>query len=96
LREDWLDEVERRLSECDVIMPLISPDYLESNWAQWEIGYALGRSREKSVAIVPVLLRDAKLPRYLNQFNVIDARHLSTEELADKLRSFGSVEKATA
>jgi len=96
LGENWLDEIEKRLSECDVIMPLISPDFLESKWALWEMGYALGRSKEKGVTIVPVLVRDAKLPRYLNPFNVIDARNLSTAELAEKMRSFGSVEKASA
>ncbi len=77
LGEDWLDEIEKRLSECDVIMPLISPDFLESKWALWEMGYALGRSKDKGVTIVPVLLRDTKVPRYLNPFEMIDARNLS-------------------
>jgi len=60
------------------------------------MGYALGRSLDKGVEVVPILLRDAVLPRFLNRFSVIDARQLSANELADKMRAFGSAQKASA
>jgi len=94
--EDWAEQIEKRLADSDVIMLLITPSYLGFHWAQLEMGYALGRSLDKGVEVVPILLRDAVLPRFLNRFSVIDARQLSANELADKMRAFGSAQKASA
>ena len=49
--EDWFYEIDKRLTESDVIMLSISPVDQESHWAQIEMGYALGRSKEKGVVI---------------------------------------------
>jgi hypothetical protein len=51
--DDWQLEVESRIDQCRVFVPIITPRYLSSDWAKVEIdrAFATGRGQD----IVPVL-----------------------------------------
>lgn len=40
---EWQIEIERALSTCDLLVGLLHPSFIESQWCDQEIGYALGR-----------------------------------------------------
>jgi len=40
---EWQNEIETALNTCDLLVALIHPDFVMSNWCDQEIGYALGR-----------------------------------------------------
>lgn len=84
--EDWQQAIESALETASMFLFFISPDYLASNSAMFEIGFALSRAQESDVSIVPVLLRDAQLPDYIRRFQYIDAATLNPSEFADKVR----------
>ena len=80
------EQIVSELAQAKVIVVLVSASYLDSQWAQLEVGAALARSREAGTIVVPVLLEGAKLPAYLSQFPTEDFRDLPPEEIANKLR----------
>lgn len=40
---EWQSEIETALSTCDLLVALIHPNFIESEWCDQEVGYALGR-----------------------------------------------------
>jgi hypothetical protein len=84
--EDWQDRIEESMDRSDIALLCVSPDYLDSKWAQFEIGYWAARTRNGSgVKATPILLGDTPMPKLLSHLNGIDARDLSTREIVDKV-----------
>ena len=56
--------IERGLKECDVYIPVFSPDALKSDWCDWEIDMAivLNRTRKGRPRIIPVIARACAVP----------------------------------
>jgi hypothetical protein len=63
----------------------VSPDYLDSKWAQFEIGYWAARTQAGSVKATPILLGGAPIPKLLSHLQGIDAHDLSTREIVDRV-----------
>jgi hypothetical protein len=84
--EDWVHAIESALRTASIFLFFISPDFLASNSAMFEIGFALSRARESGAVIVPVLLRQTQLPEYIRRFQYIDAASLEPSEFADKVQ----------
>ena len=56
--EDWQQVTDRRLQSASVILLLISPDFLASDYCySHEMAGALEREQTKGVRVVPILLR---------------------------------------
>jgi hypothetical protein len=54
----WREEIGRALESADVVLLLISPDFLESDFCYGvELGRALERHREGTTVVVPVFVR---------------------------------------
>lgn len=87
LGADWMLEIEQALNNAKVLVFCLSPNFLASDWAQYEIGVALSRSREEGVRVVPVLMRDALVPSMLDRFQYIDARQLGAKQVASLIRN---------
>jgi len=70
---NWAEETAEALNRSQAIVILISPDFMESDYAQKEINFAL--SGEKfNRRVIPVLLKPtAQLPWIFQRLNVIDA-----------------------
>jgi TIR domain len=60
----------------------LSPNYTDSPVLLMELGAAFG----SGVPVIPVLLADAPLPADLWQFQVIDGRNMTPEQIADAIK----------
>jgi hypothetical protein len=70
--ENWPLALGRALESADLMVILLSPDALRSEWLGAELDYALGNERFKG-RLVPVLVRPTQeLPWILNRLTVID------------------------
>ncbi|UFS72501.1 toll/interleukin-1 receptor domain-containing protein [Geomonas sp. RF6] len=84
--EDWMFQIESALDSSSVFVLLISPDFMASEWAMFEIGVALGRSRESEVKILPVLLKPSDVPDAIQRLETIDGRSVNPPEVARRIR----------
>jgi hypothetical protein len=73
---DWMEMVERELSEADFFVFFISPYSVASEWVARELQIALHRqvSGEGGAVILPVMLEKADVPPLLRQSVWIDVR----------------------
>lgn len=84
--DKWESEILKALNEASVYVFLVSPDFVASDWAMYEIGHALARSKETGAPIVPVIIKNVIVPELLNRFHWIDAREISPKEFAEKIK----------
>jgi hypothetical protein len=56
--------IEHGLEECDVYVPVFSPDALKSNWCDWEIDMAItmNRTRNNRPRIISVIAEECDVP----------------------------------
>ncbi|RML69891.1 Toll-interleukin receptor [Pseudomonas syringae pv. syringae] len=56
--EEWRNKIERNLEEAEIIILLISPDFMHSGYCyDVEMGKALQHHREKKAKVIPVYIR---------------------------------------
>jgi len=69
---NWAQEVAKALDRSEVMVILLSPDYLNSQWARRDIEFALTQPKFEG-RVIPVLLRPSKdVPWILEELNLID------------------------
>jgi len=56
--QDWAQEIDQQLELADIMLLLVSPAYLASEFASGEMNRALQRAEAGKVRIVPVIVRD--------------------------------------
>jgi predicted nucleotide-binding protein len=78
---DWATEIEDALEESDVVVILVSPNSVASEWVNFELGFALSAAKK----VVPVLINDAELPGPLRSVSFIDARDMTPEEAGRRI-----------
>src|SRR5215472_930044 len=83
--EEWDQAIERGLSECGLMLVVLSPKSVTSQNVLDEIGYALSRKKP----IIPVLYRDCEVPYRLSRIQYIDFRTAYDERLKDLLLAIG-------
>jgi hypothetical protein len=55
---EWAEEIDKNLAEADVILLLISPDFLASDYCfDVEIKKAMERHEEGKAKVIPIILR---------------------------------------
>jgi serine/threonine protein phosphatase PrpC len=66
--------IERGLKECDVYLPIFSPDALKSDWCDWEIDMAItmNRMRKGRPRIIPVIAKPCSVPDRLIHLLYVD------------------------
>ncbi len=80
--ESWQQAIYDVLDASARIIPLISPDYLESKVCKEEFNIALFRARESDANVLfPIYLRTAALPTYMKMINYSDCREADVEKL---------------
>ena len=62
--EDWADRIDEELETADIVVPLVSIPFLNSDYCDIEIGRALERRERGEVIVVPVLIKSAPLGRH--------------------------------
>jgi hypothetical protein len=83
--ENWENALQQALDDSEWFVFLLSATSLSSPNVALELGYALSRAKESNAKLVPVLLDDARLPGALQRFQVLDARHLEPEAVAERI-----------
>ncbi len=81
----WQDELFARLDKADILIPIITPNSISSQWVWFEIGYFW--STYKGQNILP-LKQDVEIPEPLN---LIQGK--SWADLDNRKAYFGSLEK---
>lgn len=88
--QDWLAEIDRAIHNCAIVILVLSPNAIESQWVQREIAQALNLQKP----VIPVLIKEIdNLPFYLSRVHQIDFRHnykWAFKQLTDVLSSPGS------
>ena len=54
----WSSELEKSLASSKAVIMLVSPASLSSQWSNYEMGLALGRTTDSDFRLIPVLMRD--------------------------------------
>ncbi len=69
-----LSGMRSQISSADILVLLLSPNALESEWVQRELEYAVSKElRQRSITVVPLMVRPSRLPEYLSAWTIIDA-----------------------
>jgi hypothetical protein len=66
--QDWKQKLSQAIHECDSFIYILSPESVESEWCQWEFKEAVKQGKP----IIPIMLRQTKLPRSLSKFQFVD------------------------
>ena len=72
----WDDELEKALEACEIFMVILTPASIASDNVKDEIGFAIDNGKR----ILPVLLKDSKIPLRLRRFQYVDFTTKSFEE----------------
>jgi formylglycine-generating enzyme required for sulfatase activity len=90
--------IERGLKECDVYIPIFSPDALKSDWCDWEIDMAIvmNRTRKGRPRIIPVIAKSCDVPdrlMHILNINFVSRYDEALDELLTKV--FGVLGKSS-
>lgn len=70
--ESWVRSLSERIESAEIILSVLSPDYLESQWAQQEAQVALLRASEKKARFIPLLVRPCHVQGLMAQYAWVD------------------------
>jgi nucleoside 2-deoxyribosyltransferase len=68
----WAEALSTQIEQADVVLAVLTPDYLESNWTQLELSIALERQLEKSARLIPLLVRPCTPTGFLSELTWVD------------------------
>jgi hypothetical protein len=89
----WEDTIAGALDASDVVILLVSPDFLASQWNLYETGVALAKDRAHQGKVIPILVGDVDptaLPATLRRVTLLDGRGI------DERRVLGELDRALA
>jgi hypothetical protein len=91
--EEWERALEDAIASADGFVVVVSPNYLASNFAMYELGMMLSRAGHDKVPIIPVILEKADVP-FLKRYQSIDAQKHNPSEVATQIKE--TLERAEA
>jgi hypothetical protein len=94
--ENWASQVGKALESCDVMLCIISPNWVKSEYGQRELEYALGNPRFKG-RLIPIVAKPTpanQIPWILRSNHVLKLKAKTADaagrELTKLLRSAAS------
>ena len=78
----WDDELEKALDRCSTFLIVLSPESIKSQNVKDEIGYAIDAGKH----ILPVLIKNCKIPLRLRRFQFVDFTDDSYKESLDQIK----------
>jgi hypothetical protein len=75
--KEWQDEIEAALFSMDALVALVTPKFVESKWADQEVGIAIGRG----CLVIPVM-REAVPHGFIGKFQGVDGKGKSILQVA--------------
>ncbi len=89
--EKLITKIQNALMESDYFVPLLSPNFLASDWATEELEEAMTLAVQKKITVLPVLIEKCDLPPFIKARKYIDFVEkdydIALNELVDSLRS---------
>jgi len=82
----WAETLSDQIEKADVILVVLSPDYLASEWASQELNVALLRRAQKEARLIPIMLRPCSPSGLLSMLTWVDFRE-DYETAFDRLTS---------
>ena len=86
--EDWRKPLTAALDTSDVVILLVSPAFLQSQWNLYEAGVALAKERSNQGKVIPILLGDVEpssLPASLRRMVLLDGREVDQSGVLGQL-----------
>lgn len=85
---EWQVEIEKALSTCELLLALIHPKFVESQWCDQEIGYALGRG-------TPIFTVKCGADPYgfVSRFQAFNGNHKNEAQIASEVFEAALVHK---
>jgi hypothetical protein len=68
----WAETLASRIEQADIVLAILSPDYLASAWAGQELNVALERQLNNEARLLPLLIRPCNPTGFLSQLNWVD------------------------
>lgn len=68
----WADTLTAQIEQADIVLAILSPDYLESAWAGQELNVALERQLKKQARLIPLLVRPCSPTGLLSKLTWVD------------------------
>lgn len=87
--KEWCDVIEAALADCDAMIVLVHPGFLESKWCNQEVGWVLGRKRH----VLP-LSYGIDPPGFLGKYQALPCHGLTPERTAHRILDWLSSIKA--
>lgn len=84
----WAEELDQTLSEANGYVFLISPQWLESRWANFDLGAAVGAASKSHKPIVAATVGDidmSDLPALLRSHPIINEPSMAPSDLAEAI-----------
>ncbi len=85
--ELWDDAIIKALSRADIIISLITTDYVKSSYALSEFKYITNLKEKKQMLIIPVLFEEVEIPNFLKAIQYINAINKDFTEILPQLLS---------
>jgi TIR domain len=73
--QEWQERIEAGLRTCDSLVAILTPDFLNSEWCDQEVGYCMARN----ILIVPLSLDGTNPHGFIGKYQRMNAR--TTEEV---------------
>jgi hypothetical protein len=68
----WAETLSNEIESADVVLTILSPDYLASQWANRELELALLRKTEGKARLIPILVRPCQPTGFLQSLTWVD------------------------
>ena len=68
----WAETLSHQIEKADVIVAILSPDYLASEWASQELNVALLRRTQGDAKLIPILVRPCSPSGFLASLTWVD------------------------
>ena len=78
--KEWQDEIEAALFSMDALVALVTPKFVESQWADQEVGIAIGRGS----LVIPVM-REAVPHGFIGKFQGVNGKGKSILQVATEI-----------
>ena len=86
---NWTEELERGIEQSQHMLLVVSPNSLNSPWANFEIGAILSKvAHSPETLIIPVLTQDVDvslLPVFIKNRVFVNATNMNLDELGNKI-----------
>jgi hypothetical protein len=80
--ESWAETLTAQIQQAEIVLAVLSPDYLESSWATQELNVAFERRLQSQARIIPLLVRPCNPTGFLSVLSWVDFTEDYDEALA--------------